>query len=181
MEEVFRFTGHKVGVYTLKIVGIVGGIGLSIIILRPVRRAVYARLHARSRNIYREKMEERKVNLFSNLQHLEQPLKIVELGTGVCENAVHYPAGSELTCISTSVYRKKDIQRIQKSMPEVHIIQTDPEDLSPLADSSVDVVICMLTLCTVPDVQKSLSEIKRILKNVSTCFIFCDIQILQSL
>ena len=45
----------------------------------------------------------------------------------------------------------------------VEYVQASAEDI-PLADASVDTVVTALTLCSIPNVKKALSEIRRVLK-----------------
>ncbi len=64
----------------------------------------------------------------------------------------------------------------QKNARDNHIdaefIQSGAESI-PLDDNCVDSVLVTYTLCTIPDVQKALSEIKRVLKP-SGRLIFCE-------
>ncbi len=55
---------------------------------------------------------------------------------------------------------------------EIDFIISGAEDIS-LPDDSIDTILITYTLCTIPDVDKSMSEMKRVLKPNGK-FIFCE-------
>ena len=58
-----------------------------------------------------------------------------------------------------------------KRAGRLYLIQGDGHDL-PLASSSVDAVLCCLVLCSIPDPQRALSEIYRVLKPGANLVVF---------
>jgi ubiquinone/menaquinone biosynthesis C-methylase UbiE len=55
---------------------------------------------------------------------------------------------------------------------DLELIHSGAEDIN-LENDSVDTVLITYTLCTIPDIEKSISEIKRVLKNDGN-LIFCE-------
>ena len=55
---------------------------------------------------------------------------------------------------------------------DLELIHSGAEDIT-LENDSVDTVLITYTLCTIPDIEKSISEIKRVLKNDGN-LIFCE-------
>ena len=169
MDYVLRITGQKVGLFTLKVCGYVAGVGLTIIILRPVRKALYARMHGNSRNVYREKMAGKQRKLFSHLHELSKHIKgrqmnILYYGTSVLETHSMLPP-CQITCITTNVHRKKDVTRLKKEHPEIQVYPaTTLSRVSAMPDRSADAIVCCLVLCQVPDVSAALAEMYRALK-----------------
>lgn len=53
--------------------------------------------------------------------------------------------------------------RISRAPFPVEVVQTGAERI-PLADASVDTVLCTWTLCSIPAVEQALAEVRRVLK-----------------
>ena len=100
---------------------------------------------------------------------------VLEIGTGagqnypfINSNITSYTAiDPSPTFISMAVKRK----RVLLKSRSLEIIQGKAEFL-PFKPVSFDTVICFLVLCTVYDVEKSISEIKRVLKSNGNLIIF---------
>ena len=101
----------------------------------------------------------------------EQPV-IVEVGMGSFPNAKYYQQIDGLDIIgvdpndSMEGYARDNAKRaglLSKNKDSLRIVHGVSEAL-PFDDNSVDAVVCTLTLCSVLDPAKSVSEIKRILK-----------------
>ena len=58
-----------------------------------------------------------------------------------------------------------------KKAGRLYLIQGDGHDL-PLASSSLDAVLCCLVLCSIPDPQRALSEVYRVLKPGGNLVVF---------
>ncbi len=90
---------------------------------------------------------------------------ILEIGVGTGLNFRFYP--QEITRIVTADpnpgMHKKAQKRATKHRLEVEHHQVSAETL-PFADNTFDVVISTWTLCSIPDLPKALSEIRRVLK-----------------
>jgi SAM-dependent methyltransferase len=86
----------------------------------------------------------------------------VAIGTGL--NLPHYPSEVRLTgldltpeTLAVAEARAKEIGR------RVALMEGDAHDL-PFADGAFDTVVCTYSLCSVPDVPRAISEMKRVLK-----------------
>lgn len=89
---------------------------------------------------------------------------VLELGPGNGINFRYYPAGVNLIAVepNPAMYQRLQVSA-NNSLANVEIKQDLLENLA-LADNSVDAVVCTLVLCTVPDPEKILQEVLRILK-----------------
>lgn len=108
-------------------------------------------------------------SLFSSLEGIKEPV-IVELGMGSFPNALYYKNRKGLDIIGIDPndrmegYAKKSASRANILLDDSLRIVHGVSEALPLADNSVDAVVCTLTLCSVLNPSKSLEEIKRVLK-----------------
>jgi ubiquinone/menaquinone biosynthesis C-methylase UbiE len=92
---------------------------------------------------------------------------VLELGCGTGANLEFYPSTvKRLTLVEPNLYM---LQKIKAKIPnyklrDIQILNDKVEDLS-LEDASFDVVVCTLVLCSVSNLEKTLSEIHRILRS----------------
>ncbi|WP_159298240.1 class I SAM-dependent methyltransferase, partial [Raoultella terrigena] len=89
---------------------------------------------------------------------------VVELGSGVGANLSRIPQGVPLIGVEPTV-EMHDRLREQAARHDVplELVAGVAEEL-PLADGSVDDVLCSLVLCTVTDIDRTLAEVKRVLR-----------------
>lgn len=90
--------------------------------------------------------------------------RVLEVAVGTGRNLSHYPADATLTGIELSpamltiaAQRAADLGR------DVDLREGDAENL-PFSDASFDTVVCVLSLCTIPDPATAIKEMKRVLK-----------------
>jgi ubiquinone/menaquinone biosynthesis C-methylase UbiE len=91
--------------------------------------------------------------------------RVVEIGAGTGLNVALYPdeiAELALTEPDASM-RKKLTRSLQRNGRAARIVDASAERL-PFADASVDTVVSTLVLCTVPDPERTLGEIARVLR-----------------
>jgi ubiquinone/menaquinone biosynthesis C-methylase UbiE len=90
---------------------------------------------------------------------------VVELGFGSGTNVPWYPATVErvLAVDPATVGRKLAAKRLAASSVPVEFVGLDGQSL-PIDDESVDNVLSTWTLCTIPDVDRALAEVRRVLK-----------------
>jgi SAM-dependent methyltransferase len=92
--------------------------------------------------------------------------RVLELGAGTGLNLDHYPQSIEsLTMVEPDPHMIKQLrQKLADSgkSAEVSVVEAPGEDL-PFPDGSFDTVVVTLVLCTVPDADATLAEIKRVL------------------
>jgi len=91
--------------------------------------------------------------------------RVVEIGAGTGLNAALYPDDiAELVLTEPdAAMRKRLARRLQRHGRGAQIVDAPAERL-PLADASVDTVVSTLVLCTVPDPERTLREIARVLR-----------------
>lgn len=116
----------------------------------------------------------RVINACNNGPHVKQVRErmcaglvgeVVEIGFGSGLNAAYYPAAvSRVLAVEPSdVGWGLAAGRIAASRVPVERIGLDGQVL-PLADHSVDSALSTWTLCSIPDPQKALTELRRVLK-----------------
>jgi SAM-dependent methyltransferase len=91
---------------------------------------------------------------------------VLEVGFGSGLNVAHYPpAVSRVLVVDpATVGRKLAAKRIAISPVAVEWVGLDGQQI-PLESASVDHVLTTWTLCTIPDVERALREIRRVLRS----------------
>jgi ubiquinone/menaquinone biosynthesis C-methylase UbiE len=91
--------------------------------------------------------------------------RILEIGFGTGANLPHYPPGVEcIEAIDPDTELDRFSQpRIARARIAVDFHHLDAERL-PLGSNQFDTVVCTLTLCSIPDVEHALGEVRRVLK-----------------
>jgi SAM-dependent methyltransferase len=91
--------------------------------------------------------------------------EVLEIGFGSGLNLPYYPAAvTKIHAIDPSATGKKlASKRIAACQIPVQWSGLDGQAL-PLADASVDAVLSTFTLCTIPNLQTALSEVRRVLR-----------------
>ena len=91
--------------------------------------------------------------------------EVLEVGFGSGLNVPHYPAAIiRVVAVDPAVAgRKLAARRVAASSVPVEYVGLDGQALS-LESESVDHVLTTWTLCTIPDVQRALREIRRVLR-----------------
>ena len=90
---------------------------------------------------------------------------VLEIGFGSGRNVPHLPSSVNrlLAVEPAAVGRKLASRRIAEAPIPVEFVGTDGQEL-PLPDASVNHVLVTWTLCTIPDVDRALREIHRVLQ-----------------
>jgi ubiquinone/menaquinone biosynthesis C-methylase UbiE len=90
--------------------------------------------------------------------------RVLELGAGTGLNLEHYPASIEsLTLAEPDPNMTRQLRpKVVRSDREVEVVEAPAEAL-PFAGDSFDTVVVTLVLCTVPNPEAALAEIKRVL------------------
>jgi SAM-dependent methyltransferase len=91
--------------------------------------------------------------------------RVLELGAGTGLNLGHYPAEIEsLTLAEPDPHMSKQLRaKLSRLSYEVEVVEAPAERL-PFDDAAFDTAVVTLVLCTVPDQETALAEIKRVLK-----------------
>ena len=91
--------------------------------------------------------------------------RVLEIGAGTGLNLAHYPEGVEdlvLTEPEPAMARKIE-RKLGPASPPVRIVPAPAEAL-PFEDESFDTAVSTVCLCTVPDQQRALAEVRRVLR-----------------
>jgi ubiquinone/menaquinone biosynthesis C-methylase UbiE len=86
---------------------------------------------------------------------------VLEIGAGTGANFEHYPADARVVALEPDPFMLRRAEA--KRRPNIDLRQAPAEDL-PFADASFDAVVATLVLCTVRDLPRALSEIRRVLR-----------------
>lgn len=91
--------------------------------------------------------------------------EVLEVGFGSGLNVPHYPAAvTRVRAVDpATVGRKLAAKRVAASPVPVEYVGLDGQAL-PVDAASVDHVLTTWTLCTIPDVERALSEVRRVLR-----------------
>jgi ubiquinone/menaquinone biosynthesis C-methylase UbiE len=91
--------------------------------------------------------------------------RVVEIGAGTGLNTALYPDGLTEVILTEpdAAMRNKLERRLARNGRDARIVDA-PAECLPVADASVDTVVSTLVLCTVPDVERTLHEIARVLR-----------------
>jgi ubiquinone/menaquinone biosynthesis C-methylase UbiE len=90
---------------------------------------------------------------------------VVEIGFGSGLNVPHYPSVVErvLAVDPAELGRELATERLRHSRVDVEFVGLDGESL-PIDDASVDGALSTFTLCTIPDVDRAIREVYRVLR-----------------
>ena len=90
---------------------------------------------------------------------------VLEIGFGSGLNVPVYPPEVERVCAvdPSLVGRKLGTGRIAASTVPIDFVGLDGQSI-PLPDDSVDMALSTFTLCTIPDVDAALAEVRRVLR-----------------
>jgi ubiquinone/menaquinone biosynthesis C-methylase UbiE len=90
---------------------------------------------------------------------------VLELGFGSGLNVEHYPDDVSRVWVAepSKVGMSLAAERIAASDVHIEITSLDGAKL-PLADDSIDSALSSWTLCTIPDLQQALAEVRRVLR-----------------
>lgn len=90
---------------------------------------------------------------------------VLEVGFGSGLNVPYYPSGVRKVRVvdPATVGRKLAASRVAASPVPVEYVGLQGEEL-PVGSASVDHVLTTWTLCTIPDVDRALAEIRRVLR-----------------
>jgi ubiquinone/menaquinone biosynthesis C-methylase UbiE len=90
--------------------------------------------------------------------------RVVELGAGSGINFQHYPRSvSEVVAVEPEAYLRRVAQEAARSAPvQVSVVDAVSGSL-PLEDASCDAGVASLVLCSVPDPERALAELFRVI------------------
>uniref|UniRef100_A0A8C5M026 Methyltransferase type 11 domain-containing protein n=1 Tax=Leptobrachium leishanense TaxID=445787 RepID=A0A8C5M026_9ANUR len=111
-----------------------------------------------------------KKDLFSNLSDFansSKELNVLEIGCGTGANFKFYPNGSRITCLDVNPNFQSYLSKSQMESDHIKFegfVVASADNMTTVADASMDVVVCTLLACSLPDTPKMLEEVRRVLK-----------------
>ncbi|XP_075055394.1 thiol S-methyltransferase TMT1A-like [Mixophyes fleayi] len=133
-------------------------------------KKVHPHILVKFTNIYNKLMEDHKRNLFSNISDYastSKELRLLEVGCGTGANFKFYPSGCRVTCLDLNPNFKTYLCKSQAENDHLKyegFLVASADNMTPVADASMDVVVCTLVFCSVPSSPAVLKEIHRVLK-----------------
>lgn len=122
----------------------------------PVFAALYDRLNGA---MERGWMGERRARLLSGAQGV-----VLEIGGGTGANLPHYRSVERVTVSEPDPFMREKLRpKLARARVPVELSEAGAEAL-PFEDDSFDTVVSTLVLCTVPDPDRALAEIRRVLR-----------------
>ena len=128
--------------------------------MTKVRNPFFARLYTRMMQSEDPKQVEHRRELLSGVSG-----RVFELGAGTGGNFAHYPPEvTTLVAAEPEPYLRERATEAASTAPvAVEVVDAVADDL-PFEDESFDAAVACLVLCTVPDQQKALSELRRVVR-----------------
>jgi SAM-dependent methyltransferase len=126
-----------------------------------VRHPIFARVYTRLAAAYEQQgAAEHRDELLAGVQG-----KVVELGCGTGLNFAHYPPTvAEVIAVEPEPALRASSEAAAASAPvPVHVIDAVADEL-PFLDDEFDAAVASLVLCSVPDPDHALAELRRVLR-----------------
>ncbi|MFR9802410.1 class I SAM-dependent methyltransferase [Pseudonocardia sp. RS010] len=89
--------------------------------------------------------------------------RVVEIGAGTGANLAYYGSHVDLTVCEPALPMRRRLERAVSDRPATTVSSAPAEDL-PVADATVDALVCTLVLCTVSEPHRALAEARRALR-----------------
>ena len=91
--------------------------------------------------------------------------RVIEVGAGSGANFTHYPTTvAEVVAVEPERYLRERAERAARQAPVTVSVVDGVGDLLPGEDGSFDAGVAALVLCTVPDQQRALAELFRVIR-----------------
>lgn len=111
------------------------------------------------RTLKKTSIEELRKNLLNNVSG-----EVLEIGFGTGLNLEHYPRHiQKITAIDYAILNEKAKSRMRRSAIKVDYKNMNAEELT-FGNEVFDSVVSTFTFCSIPDIEKALHEIYRVLK-----------------
>jgi ubiquinone/menaquinone biosynthesis C-methylase UbiE len=89
---------------------------------------------------------------------------VLEIGSGTGINFPLYESAEKVVAIEPSPYMlERSRSKYKQAVVPIQLVQAGAENL-PFADSTFDTVVATLVMCTIPNPEKAVQEMKRVCK-----------------
>ncbi|KAM4044643.1 thiol S-methyltransferase TMT1B-like isoform 2-T2 [Anomaloglossus baeobatrachus] len=119
---------------------------------------------------YNKLMNDQKRSLFSNIPNFSGPtkqLRLLEIGCGSGANFRYYPRGCNVTCLDINPNFQRFLSKNQAENDHLtyeSFVVASADNMMSIGDGSMDVVVCTLLVCSVPNIPAVVKEVKRVLR-----------------
>ncbi|XP_066286500.1 thiol S-methyltransferase TMT1A-like [Branchiostoma lanceolatum] len=145
----------------------------ALLLSKKVRSWSYAYIISLTPRVYNREMDKHKRRLFSNLSERSVEREILEIGAGSGANFQYFPPESLLTFVEPNPDFEKYLRQNAKANPHLalkSVIVAMAENMTEVADDSMDDVVSTLVLCSVRDPTAVFNEVRRVLKPGGTFY-----------
>ncbi len=122
-------------------------------------KRIFAWLMANGTAEYEKKISTRKQALFTDLHGT-----ILEIGAGTGANAAYYPTDIHWIGVEPNPFMHSYLEKTADKLGLNIDIQTISAEQLEAQDNTIDTVVSTLVLCSVPNLDKTLQEVLRVLK-----------------
>jgi ubiquinone/menaquinone biosynthesis C-methylase UbiE len=125
-----------------------------------VRHPIFARFFDKLSGLMEREAGEYRDELLAGLSG-----RVVEIGAGNGMNFPHYPGSvEEIVALEPEAYLRQKAAAAASRAPVRVTVGDGVADSLPFEDGAFDAAVASLVLCTVPDPEKALGELRRVLK-----------------
>ncbi len=124
-----------------------------------LRKRFFARLYPHAIAKYERYIQARKRELFADL-----PKTVLEIGPAMGSNLKHLKPGSTWIGLEPNLYMHPALTEESANHSIDAEIRSSSAEQIDLDDERVEAVICTLVLCSVKNLERSLAEIRRVLR-----------------
>jgi ubiquinone/menaquinone biosynthesis C-methylase UbiE len=127
---------------------------------RPVHHPLFARIYARVGHLLDAEIADHRRRLLAGLEG-----RVLEVGAGNGLNFPHYPdTVTEVLALEPEPYlRRQALVATRQAPVPIRVVDGTAEAL-PAPDGAFDAVVASLVLCTVTDLDQTLTETQRVLR-----------------
>jgi ubiquinone/menaquinone biosynthesis C-methylase UbiE len=125
-----------------------------------VKHPLFARFFDRLSGVMEKEVGQWRDELLAGLSG-----RVIEIGPGNGMNFRHYPTSvTEVVALEPEPYLRGKAEHAARTAPVPVSVRAGLADALELEDASFDAAVACLVLCTVPDQQAALGELRRVLK-----------------
>ncbi|MBK7875343.1 MAG: class I SAM-dependent methyltransferase [Planctomycetes bacterium] len=135
---------------------------------RGPRARLFAALYVRFSGRHEVLVRERKDALFAGLKG-----RVLELGAGAGANLARLCADVEYAAVEPNPWLRRELERTARELGRAALVRDGVAEALPFEDASFDAVVTTLVLCSVSDVERTLAEIRRVLRPGGT-YVFLE-------